>query len=155
MSCSWCMNRSFMVLMSLVKSPIARILFGFGNTTRGPFVADTPICSVADTRANQLIARLFLAKEKSGWNIGNIAKETGGGTANAKVSHPRRKALCTACDSHAHPGPKLELSRTAQRGVFALWVFACGAIGRRFPSIASKRLPTLLPPCREDECTEC
>src|SRR5450631_3280216 len=35
------------------------------------------------------------------------------------------------------PRLKLALSRTAQRHVFALWVFASGAIGRRLPRIAS------------------
>jgi hypothetical protein len=39
-----------MVLMSLVKSPIAQSFLVSGTRQRGPFIAGTPICSIADTR---------------------------------------------------------------------------------------------------------
>src|SRR5665213_277969 len=37
-------------------------------------------------------------------------------------------------DRRVDPGPKLVLSRTAQRDVFALWVYGWGTIGRRLVS---------------------
>src|ERR1035437_4428602 len=61
-------------------------------------------------------------------------------------SNLARNGICTSCDSRADPRPKLALSRTAQRDVFALWVFACGAIGCHLSSIASKWLPTCCRP---------
>ena len=66
-----------------------------------------------------------------------------------------RNGICTPCDNRADQRLKLALSRTAQRDVFALWVFAYGAIGRRFSIDRFKMAFNLLPPCREDECTDC
>jgi hypothetical protein len=79
--------------------------------------------------------------------------------ATADTAMPRLGAwsvngICTACDSRACQGAKLALSRTAQRDVFALWVLAHGAIGRRLSSIAAMgfQLVAALP---EDECIGC
>src|ERR1700682_6326413 len=52
---------------------------------------------------------------------------------NAKTRICPHQDICRACDSDADRGTKLELSRTAQRNVFALWVFTLGAIGRALP----------------------
>src|SRR5258708_20225653 len=70
MSCSWCTNRSFIIVMSLVNSPIARILFVLGTQQHACSFA-APTCPIANTSANNEIARLFLpAVKTSEWNIG-------------------------------------------------------------------------------------
>ena len=53
----------------------------------------------------------------------------------------------------ANEAQKLDLSRTAQRPGFGLWVFTHGASDRRL----SPRLTgfSVLPPRREDECIGC
>jgi hypothetical protein len=76
------------------------------------------------------------------------------GPIDIQDSIPERDGICTACDSRGDRRTKLALSRTAQRHVFALWIFASGPIGRRLPSIPSMGFQ-LLPPRREDECTDC
>src|SRR3977135_643294 len=55
------------------------------------------------------------------------------GPIDIRGSIPERDGICTACDSRGDRGTKLALSRTAQRHVFALWIFASGPIGRRLP----------------------
>jgi hypothetical protein len=59
-----------MVLMSLVKSPIARILLLWERN--GALLAPhTPNCPIADISANQGIAALFLDSSKTPqWNAG-------------------------------------------------------------------------------------
>src|ERR1700730_11799450 len=56
---------------------------------------------------------------------------------SAKDSNLLHNGICPACDSRADRRVKPALSRTAQRGVFALWVIA-GSLCRRLASIASK-----------------
>src|SRR5258707_12341365 len=70
MSCSWCTNRSFIILMSLVNSPIARILFVLGTQQHACSFA-APTSPIANTSANNEIAKLFLPADKK-WekNIG-------------------------------------------------------------------------------------
>src|SRR6266516_1753228 len=55
------------------------------------------------------------------------------GPIDIRDSIPERDGICTACDSRGDRGTKLALSRTAQRHVFALWIFASEPIGRRLP----------------------
>src|ERR1700688_1442759 len=135
MSCSWCKNRSFMVLMSLVKRPMALILFGFGNTTARPFHCRNADMFDCGYKANQGIAGLFLKPAKtSRWEYRNTRArgERPNQQANARPRICRRQDICMACDSHAQRGPRLAVSRTAQRNVFALWVFTSGTIGSSF-----------------------
>src|SRR5665811_470006 len=125
MSCNWCTNRSFMVLMSLVKSPIARILFVSGTHSAA---GSSP--ARCDARllipANQLIARLFLAAAKPRGGTSEHRERWNGRMADTKRrqdSNLVRNGICRACDNRADQRLKLALSRTAQRDVFALWVF--------------------------------
>ncbi|MGO8914179.1 MAG: hypothetical protein ACLQDM_33345, partial [Bradyrhizobium sp.] len=55
-------------------------------------------------------------------------KVVGTRAARLEGSIPGRCGICMAYDGGADPGPKLALSRAAQRNVFALWVFASRAI---------------------------
>jgi hypothetical protein len=146
------MNRSFMVLMSLVKSPIVRLLLW--NTTARPFVADTPICSVAGISANRQGARMFLrAAKTSRWN-GNIAREGTAANRAGHDSHFPQENICTAYDSGPHEDRSCRCQGAAQRNVFALWVFAYEAIAADLHRSLRSAF-TLLPPCREEECIGC
>src|SRR6266436_6374505 len=53
-----------------------------------------------------------------------------------------RCGICTECDSRAGGRVLAGLSRTAQRGVFALWIIAGGAIGGVVCLDRSRRLAT-------------
>src|ERR1700682_5256045 len=99
MSCSWCTNRSFMVLMSLVKSPIAPILFVWGTHSDAFVVAAAPICSIADvtltggSRGCSCCLRKRRAMEqehREKWN---------GRTAAARDWNFGRCGISTACDT--------------------------------------------------------
>jgi hypothetical protein len=68
-------------------------------------------------------------------------------------SIPSRRGICTAYDSERDPGAKVVLSRTAQRNLFALWVFAPYGDPSHLRMIAS-RGRNWLSPCREDECID-
>src|SRR5450432_4445759 len=129
-----------MVLMSLVKSPIARS-FLFGEHKRCRRIVGMPLCSMADTGANRLTARLFLpAAKTSRWNREHCEAEHCekwiGRELRGHDSCLAPQNICTACDSRLPPRPRLALSRTAQRGFFALWVFHLSAIG---PALAVNR----------------
>src|SRR5882724_569880 len=114
-----------MVLMSLVKSPIALVLFCFGNITARPARCGQPICSIADTRTNRQIAPLFLtaAKPRQGTSeLGESLERAARLRSATQGQDPARCGICTGYDSGEDRGPKLALSRAAQRHVFALWV---------------------------------
>src|ERR1700716_2196946 len=49
-----------------------------------------------------------------------------------RLEYSALEHICTAYDGQPDRTRKLPLSRAAQGGVFALWVFACGAVGALF-----------------------
>src|ERR1700730_7575296 len=87
-----------MVVMSLVKSPIARILL-FGERTAKPVVAAAPICSIADAALPADPGVVPPACENvARWNREHREK-CNGRTAAALDSNFGRCGICTACDS--------------------------------------------------------
>src|SRR3954471_18204072 len=126
MSCSWCTNKSFMVLMSRVNSPIACFLsLGtelIGNTTAWLILAiATQRCvRLLVRRGNQAIRGLFLAGHKS------FAREQRNIAAAETISKRWRslefrpsRDICRSADQKL----QTTLSRTAQRKLFAVWSF--------------------------------
>jgi len=68
----------------------------FENTTaakRGRFLAVTQICSIADTLANQLIARLFLRTANVRWNIGTARGWNRAGRGKDPIARLEYQAL--------------------------------------------------------------
>jgi hypothetical protein len=124
-----------------------------GTHSAAGVVVAAPICSIADTR-QQADPEVVPAGAENVVMEQETLRRINVGPIDIRDSNPERDDICTACDSRGDRRPKLALSRTAQRHVFALWVLASGAIGRRLPSIPSMGFQ-LLPPRREDECTDC
>src|ERR1700730_11465346 len=103
---------------------------------------------MAGTCANQLTARLFLFPLKRNHGTAEHARMEQGRKSKAKaevsqasnlpsdcICKKTRHGICRICDSRAPRSSKPALSRTAQQFVFAVWVFASGAIGLGFRSI--------------------
>src|SRR4030081_1269601 len=145
-----------MVLMSLVKSPIPWILFCFGNTTARPvrgghadmfgcgYQCQPADCEVVPPRGENLVMEHR-----------NMARDAGVGIASAKtrisyirtyVRHMTAAPIegCSQRCQGLHNGPFLPygssyLERLAAACRQSLYYWASN----------------LLPPCREDECTDC
>jgi hypothetical protein len=110
--------------------------------------------------ANRPAAAMFLPKAKRNDGTRNASSDPARPGATQWVSRPGfqdsnpvRHDICMACDNDVFRGLKLALSRTAHRKLFALCIFADGAIGRPLASMASSK--DLSPPRREDECIDC
>jgi len=115
--------------------------------------------------ANRVVAAMFLASAKhrrkhSLWNTCAAERQT----APYGISGPHFKARISGAANYVRrcvgrmtsagaEGPKLTLSRTAHDDVFALWVYAYGAIDSGLLSMVSRTRE--LPPRREDECIDC
>jgi hypothetical protein len=110
--------------------------------------------------ANRPAAAMFLPKAKRNDETRNASSDPASRAATRWVSrpgfqdsNPARRGICMAYDSGVFRGLKLALSRTAHRKLFALCIFADGAIGRPLAAMASSE--DLSPPHREDECIDC
>ncbi|HEX9591693.1 MAG TPA: hypothetical protein VGA15_28620, partial [Bradyrhizobium sp.] len=80
---------------------------------------------------------MFLPLAKTSCDgTGNIAKNATAGPPLHLTRILAVAAYVRCVTAGVDPRLKLALSRAAQRHVFALWVFASGAIGRRLPRIA-------------------
>src|SRR6266478_932581 len=118
MSRSWCTNRSFMVLMSLVKSPIAMILFIRGTHSDAFVVAAAPTCSISDvtltggSRGCSSRLRKRRATEQEHRENGTAGPPLHVTGILAVAAYVRR--VTPGLD----PRLKLALSRAAQRHVF-------------------------------------
>src|ERR1700722_1114485 len=133
MSCSWCTNRSSMVLMSLVKSPIALSPSWFREHNCAARSSPArQICSIADASANRQAARLFLPTAKT--LPGNIGTLPAAKSLPERAQNLARSRRGSRLDSSAVPaylrhgtvapirGQSSRCQGTAQRDVFALWV---------------------------------
>jgi hypothetical protein len=110
--------------------------------------------------ANRPAAAMFLREAKRNDGTRNASIDPASQDARRWVSRPEfqdsnpvRRDICMAYDGGVFRGLKLALSRTAHRKLFALCIFADGAIGRPLAAMASSE--DLSPPRREDECIDC
>src|ERR1700733_16266944 len=115
---------------------------------------------MAGTNVNRPAAVMFLREAKRNDGTSNASIDPARQDARRWVwrpgfqdSNPVHRDICMAYDSGVFRGLKLALSRTAHRKLFALCIFADGAIGRPLAAMASSK--DLSPPRREDECIDC
>src|SRR3982074_1833919 len=134
MSCNWCTNRSFMVLMSLLKSPIARFLLFREHDSARRRHADM---FDADVSANGLTTRLFLPSEKTSrgepWNTARDG--TAKSNAKTRISSVRtyvRRVTAAAIEGRSWRCQGLHNETFLPYGSSHM-----GRLGRRLPSIAS------------------
>ena len=115
--------------------------------------------------ANRRVAAMFPASAKTSDRNTLYAGNSGASRLGAwdferafQGSNPSCRELpnemCRAYDRSPCPTLKPTLSRAANPGVFALWVYAYGAIDSGLLSMVSRAM-RVLPPRREDECIDC